>query len=74
MNPLWAMALAALSGAVLFLAQWVKQRQDQGVGAQLEAGKVDAVSAVKETAIAQAVVDAPKTQQAVVDQLKAGTF
>lgn len=74
MNPVWAVALAALSGAVLFIAQWAKQRADQHAGAQIEAGKVDAVSAVKQAAIAQAEVSAPATQAAVVDRLKNGTF
>lgn len=61
--PVIALALIGLYG----------QRQ-QAAGAALEATQVTAQTAVAETAIAQAEAQAPTTQQAVVDRLKAGTF
>lgn len=64
-----AVALAAALGGLLW-----QRSQDQAAGAQLEAGKVNAVSLTAETAIAQAEVDAPSTVAATQDVLKSGGF
>lgn len=66
--------LQALAPLFALLAIAWKAKRDQATGTQIEAGKVDAVSAGKQAAIAQAVADAPDNQVAVIDRLNAGTF
>lgn len=74
MPNVWAILGTAVTGLLFVLVQWMKSAQDRSLGGQLEAGKVATVTAVTETAVAQAEAAAPTTQLAVVDRLKAGTF
>lgn len=67
-------ALTALMGLLGLGLLAFRSAQDQSTGAKLEAAKINAVAAKAEVAIAQAEVDAPATQQAVVDRLKSGSF
>lgn len=69
-----AIAATAFSGLLLFIVDWLKQGQAQSTGAQLQAAVTTTASAKVETAIAQAVVDAPQTKLALVDRLNAGRF
>ncbi len=64
-------ALAPLLNAVL---GWIERQSDQQAGAQIEAGAVTQVTAKTQAAIAQAVVNAPKTKAQLVSSLQAGTF
>lgn len=64
-------AVVGLLGGGMLL---FKQYDDQKTGAKLQAATETAVSAKVAIAVAQAVVTAPSTPLAVVDQLKAGTF
>ena len=68
-------AIIGTLGPVLAgLLRWLQQSHDEAVGAQLQAGATSAQSATINAAIAQAVVNAPKTQAGVVASLNAGTF
>lgn len=71
---IWAMVALAAIGLLGFIGNWAKQGHDQTTGAQLQAGKVSEVSAIQSASIAQALVDAPKTQAGVVGDLKSGDF
>jgi hypothetical protein len=51
-----------------------KSATDKTEGAQLEAAKVTAVTASAETAIATAEANAPRTDLAVIDRIRAGTL
>ncbi len=73
MNP-WALFGLAVSGLVLFVANWVRLGQAQAAGAKIQAGAAAAVTARTETAIAKAEAAAPTTKAALVDRIKAGTF
>ena len=66
-------ALAPIIGLVVKFYQASSAHAQQQTGAQLEAGKVDAVSLPAETAIATAEANAPTTRLAVIDRLRAGT-
>lgn len=74
MSGLWAIFASLLAVGLGGVCLWFKSAGDRSTGAQIEAGKVDAVTAVKQAAIAEAVANAPATREAVVDRLKAGTF
>lgn len=63
-----------LSGLLLAVVEWLKVGQAQAVGGKLEAAKVSEAAAVGEAKIAAAVVAAPATRLAVIDQLKVGAF
>ena len=67
-------ALTVVVGALGFAGLMFKSWQDKKTGGALEAGKVNAVSVAAEVKIAQAVVDAPRTQAAITDRFKAGSF
>lgn len=63
-----------LSRLLLAVVEWLKMGQARAVGGKLEAAKVSEATAVSETKIAAAVVAAPATRLAVIDQLKVGAF
>jgi hypothetical protein len=65
-----AIAVMGLAGFGLYLWQAAQQRQ---TGIDLEAGRVSAVSATTQAAIAQAEADAPRTRQQLLDRLNAGS-
>ena len=69
--------LGLLGGAFKALAVWLgfmERRADQKAGAVAQAAQ-DTQEAVKvEAAVAQAAVDAPKSQAEVMAALNAGTF
>lgn len=68
--------LSALAPFVGLVVTWWKASGDAALraqGATAEAAKIDQVSAVAEAAVAAAEADAPDTQLALVDRLKAGT-
>jgi hypothetical protein len=71
---LLAIAATVFAGLFSMLAAWVQRAQAQSTGAKLEAAKVTQTAAVVQTAVAQAVVDAPATQAAVADELAKGGF
>lgn len=73
-SALWGAFGTALTGLLFLVVDWLKQQQAQKTGAQIADGAVSAASATTETAIAQAVANAPTTQQGVVDSLNAGKF
>lgn len=64
-------SLAPLLTAVL---GWMERQSDKQAGAQIEAGVVSQTAAKTQAAIAQAVVNAPRTKAQLVSSLQAGTF
>lgn len=73
-SNVWAVLGLALVSLLGFIGQWAKQGADQSTGAKLQAGKSSELAAVQNAAIAQALVDAPKTQAGVVSDLRSGEF
>lgn len=73
-SDIWGIVGLALVSLLGFIGLWAKQGSDQTTGAKLQAGKVSEVAAVQNAAIAQAVVNAPSSQAAVVAALKDGSF
>jgi hypothetical protein len=67
-------AAVVIFGGLTLAGQWWAQLQAQGVGAQVQAGKTDALAAKVSAPEAQAIVDAPTTKIALIDRLNAGAF
>lgn len=69
-------AIVAIVGLAFagFIAIWLKQNHDQHTGSQLEAGMVSQETALAEVRMAQAAVNAPRTQDALVASMKNGSF
>lgn len=61
-----------LVGFLTFVAQWLKQSQDQRTGAELEAGKVSASTAKTEGDMLQASANAPTTKDQLVAAAEKG--
>lgn len=66
--------LAAILGFPALIASWFQRRADQQQGALGAASRVQAASLEAETRIAQAEASAPKTDAAVEERLRDGTF
>ena len=73
-SNLWAAAATAIAGLLFAALEGLKLLDARRTGAALEAGKVVAVTAKVETAIAQAEASAPATDAAVIDRAEQGTF
>ena len=71
---IWTGLVAAILGAVAFLANLFSKRQAKADGAALQAGKTAAAAVKTEAAIAEAVVKAPDTKAEVIDRLNKGEF
>lgn len=66
--------LANAAKAAAIALGWLKQRDDQATGAQLQAAQTTSDNLSVVQAELKASVDAPKTDQAVADRLDNGTF
>ena len=67
-------ALGSIAGLLTAALGWLQRWADEDAGAQKEALAVTTSTAKTETAIAQAEVDSPRAQAAIVTELDQGKF
>ena len=67
-------AISGIAGLLALAMKWMQQRHDEYVGAALQTASQTAVALSTQAEMTRAIVDAPRTQSAVVASLNSGAF
>ncbi len=67
-------AISGIAGLLALAMKWMQQRHDESMGAIAQTASQTAVALSTQAEMTRAIVDAPRTQSAVVASLNSGAF